>query len=95
MVGDVSFTKHIQVKKMTTKSFTHHSSHNPHSHNDGSGIVFQNDVSIVGIILANNKPKDYKAVVSNDFNELVFELANNYQDGALGLLTPAHNIQNW
>ena len=94
VVGDVSFTNHLQVKKTTTKSFTHHSSHNPLSHNDGSGIVFQNDVSIVGIILANNKPKDYKAVVSNDFNELVFELANNYQDGALGLLTPAQNIQN-
>ena len=92
VVGDVSFTNHLQVKKTTTKSFTHHSSHNPLSHNDGSGIVFQNDVSIVGIILANNKPKDYKAVVSNDFNELIFELANNYQDGALGLLTPAQNI---
>ena len=59
VVGDVSFTNHLQVKKTTTKSFTHHSSHNPLSHNDGSGIVFQNDVSIVGIILANNKPKDY------------------------------------
>ena len=88
VVGDISFTKHIQAKRMTVESITHHSFHDNNDHNDGSGIVFQTDVSIVGIILANNKPKNYRAVVKNNFNDLVMELASNYGDGALGLLTP-------
>ena len=72
--------------------------HNPsfinetNDHNDGSGIVFQTDVSIVGIILANNKPKNYRAVVKDNFNDLVMELGTHYGDGALGLLTPAPNL---
>ena len=88
VVGDISFTKHIQAKQMTVESITHHSFHDNNDHNDGSGIVFQTDVSIVGIILANNKPKNYRAVVRNNFNDLVMELASNYGDGALGLLIP-------
>lgn len=91
VVGDISFSKHIQVEKMTIKTITHHSFETA-THNDGSGIVFQNDVSIGGIILANNKPKDYRAVVKDDFNDLVFELGSNYRDGALGLLTPAPKL---
>ena len=92
VVGDISFSKHIQAKKMTVKSIIHHSFHAENDQNDGSGIVFQTDVSIVGIILANNKPKNYRAVVKNKFNDLVLELANNYGEGALGLLTPAPNL---
>ena len=89
VVGDISFTKHIQAKQMTVASITHHSNE-INVHNDGSGIVFQTDVSIVGIILANNKPKNYRAVVNNNFNDLVAELGTHYGEGALGLLTPAH-----
>jgi len=91
VVGDISFTKHIQAKQMTFKSINHHSSETK-DHNDGSGIVFQTDVSIVGIIFANNKPKKYRAVVKNTFNDLVAELGTHYGEGAFGLLTPAPNL---
>jgi hypothetical protein len=92
VVGDISFSKHIQAKKMTVNSITHHSFPGINDHNDGSGIVFHNDVSIVGIILANNKPKHYRAVVNGNFNDLVMELGTNYGEGALGLLTPAPKL---
>ena len=92
VVGDISFSKDIDAKKMTVNSIIHHSFHEKNHQNDGSGIVFQTDVSIVGVIKANNKPTDYRAVVKNNFNDLVTELGSNYGEGAFGLLTPAPNL---
>lgn len=79
VTGKISFPKTVKAKETTINTIETTDSDNK--------LIFDSPVIIEGRIKATHKPKQYRAYHSTNYSDLVIELATNYGEGALGLLS--------
>ena len=79
VTSEINFIKTVKAKEATINTIE--------TRDSEKKFIFDSAVKIEGKIKAAHKPKQYRAYYSTNYSDLVIELATNYQDGALGLLS--------